>query len=108
MPHNRIEDARKGARQVQDAVSGGLGDGEAQLRDTLNEAVSSVQDAYGRARDQADTALGEAQGRAEAVYGELQDYIREKPLLAVGLGALAGVLLWHMLGANRKVIYVRK
>ena len=71
-----------------------------------------MQHAYGKARDQADDAfgdvLGEVQDRAQVVYSELEQYIREKPLMSVGLGVLAGVLMWHMLGANRKVVYVRR
>jgi uncharacterized protein YjbJ (UPF0337 family) len=78
------------------------------LRGRLNDAADVVQNAYGTAIDQADGLVGDAQARAEAVYAEAKTYIREKPLMAVGLGMLAGVLLWHMLGANRKVIYVRE
>ena len=109
MSDDRIEGAaRKGLGHIQDAVGGLTGDARTQATGKLNEAAGSVQNAYGKVKDQADDVLDDARYQAEAVFGELRDYVREKPLLAVGLGVLTGVLLWHMLGANRKVIYIRK
>ena len=98
--------------KVRDQADEALGDVRAQAKDRFNDVAGSVQNAYGKALNQADDVFGdvlvEVQDRAQVVYSELEQYIREKPLMSVGLGVLAGVLLWHMIGGGRKVIYVRK
>jgi uncharacterized protein YjbJ (UPF0337 family) len=101
--------------KVQDKIQDGADEafeaarGRAQaLRGRLSEAADTVQSAYGTAISQADETFAEVQTRAEAALGEIKAYAREKPLMALGGAMVTGMLLWHMLGANRKVIYVRK
>lgn len=109
MVEDRIEGAaRNGLGHVQDAVGGLVGDARIQARGKLNQAAGAMQEAYGKAIDQADEAFSDVQTQAEAVLGDLQAYVREKPLMSLGIAMVAGALVWHAFGGGRKVIYVRK
>ena len=109
MSEERFEGAaRNGLGRMQDAFGGLVGDAKTQAEGKLNQAVGSMQNAYGKAMDQADDALGDVQGHAEAILGDLQAYVREKPLLSLGIAMMAGALAWQLIGGGRKVIYVRK
>jgi uncharacterized protein YjbJ (UPF0337 family) len=109
MSDDRIEGAaREGLGRMQDAVGGLVGDYGLQAKGKLNEAAGSVQNAYGKARDRADDAVHDARDQVLVVYDDLQQYIRDNPLLAVGLGVLAGVVLWSLAGGGRRTVYIRK
>jgi uncharacterized protein YjbJ (UPF0337 family) len=109
MSEERIEGAaRNGLGHVEDGFGGLVGDAKTQAKGKLNQAIGSMQNAYGKALDHADEALDDVQGHAEALVSDLQAYVREKPLLSLGVALMAGALLWQLIGGGRKVIYVRK
>ncbi len=109
MSEDRIEGAlKKGIGHVQDGFGGLTGDQQTQAKGKLNEGVGSLQNAYGKVVDQAQAAIGEAQDRAQDVYGEVERYVRNQPLMAVGIGAGAGLLIGMLLRGGRKTVYLER
>jgi uncharacterized protein YjbJ (UPF0337 family) len=100
--------ARQGVGRIQDAVGGLTGDAKTQIKGKLNEAAGSVQSAYGQAKDQARGAVNHAKGRAEDTLDDIEQYLRDRPFTAIGIGVGLGLLLAHMLGGGRKTIYLRE
>ncbi len=87
MTDDRIEGAvTEGVGRVQDAFGGLTGDAKTQGAGKLNEAKGSIQNAYGQVKDQTQAALGEAADHVQDTYENLQDQLRNRPLLAVGIG----------------------
>ncbi len=109
MTDDRIEGAlRKGVGHVQDAVGGLTGDGETQVRGKLNQAGGAAQNVFGKVKDQAGDVYAEAADRAQDVYGELEHFIQERPLVAVGLGVVVGLLIGAASRGPNKTVYVRR
>ncbi len=109
MSDDRIEGSlRKGVGHVQDAVGGLTGDGETQARGKLNQAAGAAQDAFGKVKDQAADLYGDAFGRVEDVYAEIESFTRERPFAALGLAALAGLVVGAAMRGSNKTVYVRR
>ena len=109
MTDDRIEGTlRKGAGHVQDAVGGLTGDGETQARGKLNQAAGSAQDALGKIKDQAGDLYGQAADQAQDVYAEVERFVQERPLAAVGLGVIVGLVLGAAMRGPTKTVYVRR
>jgi ElaB/YqjD/DUF883 family membrane-anchored ribosome-binding protein len=83
MDENRIEGSvKKGVGHVQDAFGGLTGDAATQIRGKLNEAAGAAQDLYGQAADQ-----------ARQIGGQAHDWVSENPWPAVGVAAVAGLVI---------------
>lgn len=104
--------AKQGVGRIQDAVGGLRGDGAAQAKSKLAEAVggrpSSVRPVGRRVRD----VLG---GGLEAVRSEIHDhldavetYVKGEPLPAVAIAASVGIVLGLLSRADAAgTVYVR-
>jgi uncharacterized protein YjbJ (UPF0337 family) len=102
MSDDRIEGAaRKGLGHVQDAVGGLIGDSKTQIKGKLNEAAGTAQNAYGKVRDQAGDVYAQARDQAQDVYSDLDSYVRNQPLVAVGVGFGVGLALGYLMRGRR-------
>ncbi|WP_158916163.1 CsbD family protein [Caulobacter sp. S45] len=109
MSEDRIEGAlKKGVGHVQDAVGGLSGDSAIQAKGKLNEVTGSVQNAYGKARDQAQDVVDQARDRAQDAYSDLEQFVRDQPHVALGIGVAVGLALGLMLARSRKIVYLRE
>lgn len=79
------------ARRNAGEAKGGLGDGVGDVRDQIkakaDQAMGMAQDLYGRATD-----------RARGVAGDVDAMIDDQPYVALGLAAIAGVVVGLILG----------
>jgi uncharacterized protein YjbJ (UPF0337 family) len=110
MDENRIEGAvKEGIGRVQDAYGGAAGDLRAQTRGKAKELVGSAQNLYGRAADQARDAVGQMGDQARDLVDTAKMKIGEQPYAAVGVAAVAGLLLGLAMGGAKatKVVYLR-
>jgi uncharacterized protein YjbJ (UPF0337 family) len=120
MSEDRIEGAaRQGLGRAEDAIGGLTGNGRTQANGKIDQAKGKIQDAYGQikgqaqdALDQAQTrardALEQAQSKAQDIYGDVEDYIRQNPLAAVGVGVGVGIVLGLLLRGGKKTVYIEK
>ena len=88
---------RTGLGQAESAIGEAAGDIELRLRGKADQLVGRVQSAYGNARD-----------TAEETLDQVDAFVTERPYLAAGLAAIAGVAFGFVLGLGRpKVIIIR-
>ena len=107
MSGDRIEGAvREGVGRVQDGLGGFAGDPETQARGKLNQAAGAAQNAFGKVQDVAGDLYADAADRAQDLYGELEELVKDRPLVAVGAGVIAGLVLGALLSSGRKTVYV--
>lgn len=91
-------------------------DGAAKAK--LRSAASSAHDAYGDLKIAATETLGETRERVRDVvgrareqldrrYDDLEAHVQLRPVMAIGVAALAGVLVGLLLRGPGKTIYLR-
>jgi uncharacterized protein YjbJ (UPF0337 family) len=116
MSSDRIEGSIKnGFGRVQDGLGGLTGDSGLQAKGKLNEAAGFVQDVFGQAKDHVsdilDTARDRSSDGAERVqkgvrsaldrtpidYADIEKVVVENPLAALGVAAIAGIVVGLLL-----------
>lgn len=119
MTDDRIDGTfRNAAGHVQDAVGGLTGDHVTQARGKLDEVSGSfqntvgkikeqAQDAYGKVKDQARDVIGQTKGKAQDLSQELEDHLRDRATIAIGVALVAGLVLGMLAFGGRKTVYVR-
>jgi uncharacterized protein YjbJ (UPF0337 family) len=96
MSNDRIEGAATNAMgHVQDGFGGLVGDQQTQAKGKLNQAAGTLQANYGKAVEQAQAAFDQAKDKTET-------YVREKPMVALGIVGGASLLLGMLLRGGRK------
>ena len=101
MDENQVEGViREGVGRLQDGVGGLAGDAEIQAKGKINQAAGVAQRAYGDIKDKASALAGDAQAKAQDVYGAADQFARQQPLAAVGIGVLIGFGLGMLVGAQ--------
>lgn len=91
-------DVRQKAAKAENAAGALLEDAALQLRGKAEEALGRAQETFDRTKD---TVL-----RSTA---EVEAFTHERPYLALGIAALAGLAVGHLLSAGRpRVIVVRE
>ncbi|MEO8813100.1 MAG: CsbD family protein [Caulobacteraceae bacterium] len=118
MDENRIEGAvKQGIGHAQDALGGGTGDAGLQARGKWNQVEGSAQNLYGKAMDQVRDLAKELSEQARdlaeqgrALADQAKDKISDQPYAAVGIAAVAGLVLGMLLSGGRgsKVVYLRR
>lgn len=98
MNEDAIEgELRRGLGRAESAIGDATGDIEWRLRGKADQIVGRVQSAYGQVSEHA----GET-------FDTVDAFVTERPYLAAGLAALAGVAIGFILGLGRpKVIVIR-
>jgi ElaB/YqjD/DUF883 family membrane-anchored ribosome-binding protein len=81
------------ARSAADVVGGELRSGGRAVGEELNEAARSGKALAGEAREVASEQFDAAMDRGRAFVHSAEELIRERPLAALGVAVLAGVLL---------------
>ena len=79
--------ARRNAGAAKDALSEGAADVRDQIKAKADQAMGMAQDIYGRAAD-----------RARGVAGDVDMMIDDQPYVALGVAAIAGVVVGLILG----------
>jgi len=98
MNEDAIEgELRRGLGRAESAIGEATGDIEWRLRGKADQIVGQVQSAYGQVSE-----------RAGETFDNVDAFVTERPYLAAGLAALAGVAVGFILGLGRpKVIVIR-
>jgi uncharacterized protein YjbJ (UPF0337 family) len=99
MDKNQVEGVvREGVGRLQDGAGGLLGDNETQLKGKANEAAGAVQGAYGKLKDKTGDLVDQAQSKAQDIYGAAEQFARQQPLAAIGVGVGLGFGLGLLVG----------
>jgi uncharacterized protein YjbJ (UPF0337 family) len=103
--------ANQGVGRVQDAVGGLTGNADLQAKGKIKEAVGSVQQALGEARSNVQDVFD---GTVESVRDQLHEqldavetYVVSKPLPAVAIAGVIGIVVGLLLRGRSKTIYLR-
>jgi ElaB/YqjD/DUF883 family membrane-anchored ribosome-binding protein len=82
-----------------------------EVRVAVNEAIGKAADTVAatavKVGDQAKDAYGAATERVQQAADMVDPLVKEQPYVALGLAAVAGLLLGMMLGRGPRVIYVK-
>lgn len=102
--------ARQGLGRVEDAVGGLTGDAALQAKGKVRQAAGSLQQAFGDAkssvRDAAEELLGDVRGQIQDRLGAVESRVIAKPLPALAIAAMVGIVLGLML-RGRRTVYLR-
>ncbi|PXA94779.1 hypothetical protein DMC25_00840 [Caulobacter sp. D4A] len=103
--------AREGVGRVQDAVGGLTGDSATQMKGKLNQAAGDVQQTYGKlsegVRDTLEGALETVRGEVHERLDTIETYVKDRPLPALAIAAVAGIVLGLLLRGGSRTIYLR-
>ena len=96
--------AKGEVRQFAGKAQAAAGDAE----DTLRDTVDYVNGVLNRLKAQADELYGHAAGKVREVAGQVEPMVKERPYVALGAVAAAGLLAGLLLaGRGPKVIYLK-
>ena len=91
MPEDQIKGAiKQGFGHLQDAAGGLVGDNDTQAKGKLNEAAGVAQRGFGRAVD-----------TAEEKYGQFEQFLRNQPVAAIGIGFVLGYIVNNVISFRR-------
>ncbi len=96
--------ARGSTRQVEGKVQETIGS----VQDAVSQAADKVSTTASKLGDQARDAYGQASEKVQAVAKQVDPIVQEQPYLAIGVAAVAGLLLGLLIaGRGPKIIYVK-
>jgi ElaB/YqjD/DUF883 family membrane-anchored ribosome-binding protein len=96
-----------GLNKGAEALGASLDEKAQRARQTARDAAEAGYAAYDKVRDSAADLYVTARAKADQAAAQAQGYLREQPVVAVGLGVLVGLTLGLML-SGRTTVYVRE
>jgi len=93
--------AREGIGHVQDGFGGLTGDARTQAQGKINEAKGAVQKSVGYAKDVAAEGFAQARDGAVDAYDQVDRFLRERPIVGVGIGLALGALIGILISETR-------
>ncbi len=97
---DRSMQARGGARQVEGKAQDVIGSAQ----DALGQVAELARSAVSKANDQAKNAYGRVSEAAQGVADKVNPFVKDKPSLALGIAAAAGLLAGLLFAGSRPVV----